>query len=79
MNLALAGTDALWTLREKQATLPFDYVLGAGAGTDTRERRFQEVAHTRTGAGLWLGGIAGNSVRIGRPDRQHARLRHRRR
>lgn len=63
VDLALSGTDALWTLREKQATLPFDYVLGAGAGSDTRERRFQEVTHTKRGPGLWLGGIAGNSVR----------------
>jgi len=64
VNLALAGTDALWTLRERQATLPFDYVLGAGY-TDPLERRFQEVAHTKRGAGLWLGGIAGDSVRTG--------------
>jgi hypothetical protein len=63
VSLALSGTDALWTLREKQATLPFDYVLGAGAGADTRERRFQEITHTRKGPGLWLGGIAGNTVR----------------
>jgi hypothetical protein len=63
VDLALSATDALWTLREKQATLPFDYVLGAGAGSDTRERRFQEVTHTKKGPGLWLGGIAGSSVR----------------
>jgi hypothetical protein len=65
VNLALAGADVLWTLRDKQATLPFDYVLGAGVGKDTRERRFQEVAHAKRGAGLWLGGIAGNTVRTG--------------
>ena len=64
VNLALAGTDALWTLREKQATLPFDYVLGAGV-SDTRERRFQEVAHAKRGAGLWLGGLAGDSAGAG--------------
>jgi hypothetical protein len=66
VNLALAGTDALWTLREKQATLPFDYVLGAGV-SDTRERRFQQVAHAKRGSGLWLGGIAGDSTGTG-PD-----------
>jgi hypothetical protein len=66
VNLALAGSDVLWTLREKQAPLQFDYVLGAGV-KDTRERRFQEVAHARRGAGLWLGGIAGDSIRTG-PD-----------
>ena len=49
-DLALAGPNALWTLREKQATLPFDYVLGAGV-SDTRERRFQEVAHAKRGPG----------------------------
>jgi hypothetical protein len=64
VNLALSGLDALWTLREKQATLPFDYVLGAGI-SDARERRFQEVAHTKRGPGLWLGGIAGDSVGTG--------------
>jgi hypothetical protein len=62
VNLALAGTDALWTLREKQSTLPFDYVLGAGVGTDSTERRFKEVAHTKRGPGFWLGGIAGNTL-----------------
>src|SRR5665213_1384609 len=61
VGLVLAGSDALWTLRERQATLPFDYVLGA-AVSDTRERRFQEVAHAKRGAGLWLGGIAGDSA-----------------
>jgi hypothetical protein len=66
VNLALAGSDVLWTLRERQAPVQFDYVLGAGIA-DTRERRFQEVAHARRGAGLWLGGIAGDSIRTG-PD-----------
>jgi hypothetical protein len=66
VNLALAGSDVLWTLRERQAPVQFDYVLGAGT-SDTRERRFQEVAHARRGAGLWLGGIAGDSIRTG-PD-----------
>jgi hypothetical protein len=60
VNLALAGSDVLWTLRERQAPVQFDYVLGAGIA-DRRERRFQEVAHARRGAGLWLGGIAGDS------------------
>jgi hypothetical protein len=63
VSLALAGSDVLWTLREQQATLPFDYVLGAGLGKDTSERRFQEIAHAKGGAGLWLGGIAGDSVK----------------
>jgi hypothetical protein len=64
VNLALAGSDVLWTLREKRAPLTFDYVLGAGV-VDTRERRFQEVAHAKRGAGLWLAGIAGDSIRTG--------------
>jgi hypothetical protein len=63
VSLALAGSDVLWTLRESHATLPFDYVLGAGLGKDTSERRFQEVAHAKGGPGLWLGGIAGDSVK----------------
>jgi len=63
VRLALAGTSVLWTLRDKLSPLPFDYVLGAGVAsrTATRERRFLEVAHTSHGAGLWLGGIAGDS------------------
>ena len=64
VNLALAGTDALWTLRERQAPLPYDYVLGAGS-KDPLERRFQEVAHATRGPGLWLGGIAGDSIGTG--------------
>ncbi len=61
VRLALAGTNALWTLREAApAPLPFDYVLGAGF-RDPKERRFQEVAHASSGAGLWLGGIAGDT------------------
>jgi hypothetical protein len=64
VKLALAGPDALWTLRDRQTTLPFDYVLGAGAN-DPLERRFKEVAHAKRGAGLWLGGITGDSVMTG--------------
>ena len=61
VRLALAGTNALWTLREAApAPLPFDYVLGAGF-RDPKERRFQEIAHASSGAGLWLGGIAGDT------------------
>jgi hypothetical protein len=51
------SVTALWTLREA-APLRFDYLLGASRD-DRLERRFQEVAHTSRGAGLWLGGIAG--------------------
>lgn len=59
--LALAGGNALWTLREAApAPLPFDYVIGAGVN-DPTERRFQELAHATRGAGLWLGGIAGDT------------------
>jgi hypothetical protein len=64
VNLALAGSDVLWTLREKQAPVQFDYVLGAGI-SDRSERRFQQVAHAPRGAGLWLGGIAGDSIPTG--------------
>ena len=45
----------------QEAPIPFDYLLGAGAAVGERnERRFQELAHTTRGAGLWLGGIAGD-------------------
>jgi len=65
VNLALATgastVSALWSLRESATRSPvrFDYVLGA-ALADRSERRFQEVAHGNRGAGLWLGGLAGD-------------------
>lgn len=68
VRLALADTNVLWTLRDKLSPLPFDYLLGAGAGNQsmgTRERRFQEIAHAGRGAGLWFGGMAGDSSRDG--------------
>jgi hypothetical protein len=60
VRLALAEkpVGALWTLNQ-QAQVDLDYVVGADAGVP-RERRFDQVAHTRAGAGLWLGGIAGS-------------------
>lgn len=62
LALARAGADALWTLREV-GPLPYDYVLGAGL-SDTTERRFQEVAHSPKGPGLWLGGVAGDAATL---------------
>lgn len=62
VQLALAGGSGsvLWTLHE-QSPIPFDYLIGAGVGNGERlERRFQELAHTNRGAGLWLGGVAGD-------------------
>jgi len=49
---------ALWTLHQR-AQVVLDYVVGAAAG-EPLERRFDQVAHTPAGAGLWLGGIAGS-------------------
>jgi hypothetical protein len=64
VSLALAGTDVLWTLRER-TPLPFDYLLGAGVAVRERqERRFQELAHTKSGAGLWLGGVSGDGATL---------------
>jgi hypothetical protein len=65
VGLALASgaktVSALWSLRESATHSPlrFDYILGA-ALSDRNERRFQEVAHGNRGAGLWLGGLAGD-------------------
>jgi hypothetical protein len=64
VGLAVASNGGrpalLWTLHESASqTVRFDYVLGATVA-DPNERRFQEVAHTGQGAGLWLGGIAGS-------------------
>jgi len=51
---------ALWALHQ-QSPLAYDYVIGAGGGPgDRRERRFQQLAHTAHGAGLWLGAIVGD-------------------
>jgi hypothetical protein len=58
VELALAGTTVAWTLRQ-DAPIPFDWLLGASVGS-RKERRFQELAHTKRGVGIWLGGVAGD-------------------
>jgi hypothetical protein len=64
VSLALAGGNVLWTLQER-SPIPFDYLLGAGVGVGERkERRFQEIAHTNHGSGLWLGGISGDAATL---------------
>ena len=68
VGLALAGNhghpEALWTLRETASrVVRFDYVLGATLA-NPEERRFQEVAHARLGAGMWLGGIVGSGTSL---------------
>jgi hypothetical protein len=60
IGLALAGSSVLWTLRE-QSPIPFDYLLGANTNPGAhREHRYQEIAHTNSGSGLWLAGMAGD-------------------
>jgi hypothetical protein len=60
VNLALAGTNVAWTLHQ-ESPIPFDWLLGAGASVGNRkERRFQELAHTKRGVGIWLGGVSGD-------------------
>jgi hypothetical protein len=61
VQLALDSHAAtLWTLHER-TPLEYDYLVGAGvAPTDRREHRFQELAHTARGAGLWLGRLVGS-------------------
>jgi len=49
---------ALWTLPQ-HSQVDLDYVVGAEAAAP-RERRFDQIAHTGAGAGLWLGGVAGS-------------------
>jgi hypothetical protein len=60
VGLAVAAKSggALWTLNE-EAQVDLDYVVGADIAHG-RERRFDQLAHTRAGAGRWLGGIAGD-------------------
>jgi hypothetical protein len=58
LALGAQAGGALWTLHE-QASVDLDYVLGADV-REPRERRFGQLAHTRAGAGLWLGGVAGD-------------------
>ncbi len=64
VTLAIAGktSNLLWTLHEN-SPLQFDYLVGAGAG-DRRERRLQELAHTKRGNGLWFGGVAGDGTTL---------------
>jgi hypothetical protein len=68
IDLAVAGNGGspalLWTLHEAASkALRFDYVVGATVA-DPTERRFQEVGHANRGAGLWLGGVAGNGTTL---------------
>lgn len=58
LAVARRAGGVVWTLHE-QTPLRFDYVLGAGLN-DPAERRFQQLAHGTHGAGLWLGGLAGD-------------------
>jgi hypothetical protein len=60
VRLAIAETSgaALWTLPQR-SQVDLEYVVGAGA-SEPLERRFDQLAHTPAGAGLWLGGIAGS-------------------
>jgi len=64
VGLAVASNNGspelLWTLHESAShAVKFDYVLGATVA-NPNERRFEQVAHTMNGAGLWLGGLAGS-------------------
>ncbi|HLY95044.1 MAG TPA: hypothetical protein VKP14_09375 [Gaiellaceae bacterium] len=61
VHLAVDGKTAraVWSLREL-TPLRFDYLIGASFH-NRLERRFQEIAHAARGAGLWLGGIAGDA------------------
>jgi hypothetical protein len=60
--IARQTASVLWTLHES-APLRFDYLVGADA-RNRRERRFQQLAHTSRGAGLWLGGVAGDGSNL---------------
>jgi hypothetical protein len=64
VRLAIAETSgaALWTLHER-SQVDLDYVVGADA-SEPLERRFDQLAHTPAGAGLWLGGIAGSGATL---------------
>jgi hypothetical protein len=64
VSLAIARDkpNLIWTLHEN-TPLEFDYLVGAAVG-DRRERRFQQLAHTPRGAGLWLGGTAGDGATL---------------
>src|SRR4051794_12292369 len=58
VSLALAGTTVAWTVHQ-DSPIPFDWLLGASVG-NRKERRFQELAHTKRGVGIWLGGLSGD-------------------
>src|SRR3954451_12525583 len=62
VSLALAGTTVAWTLHQESA-IPFDWLLGASVG-NRKERRFQELAHTKRGVGIWLGGVSGDRATL---------------
>jgi len=62
LAVAAGSAAALWTLHE-QATTEFDDVVGATV-RDPVERRFSEIAHSKAGAGLWLGGVAADGTTL---------------
>jgi hypothetical protein len=57
LAVAAATGATVWTLHE-HGSADFDYVVGAGVRQPI-ERRFVQITHSRAGAGLWLGGVAG--------------------
>ncbi|HEY8316029.1 MAG TPA: hypothetical protein VIG35_04120 [Gaiellaceae bacterium] len=64
LAIASETSNVLWTLHES-SPLPFDYLVGAGAAQkDQREHRFQQLAHTNRGAGLWFGGVTGDGTTL---------------
>ena len=65
VTLALAGGERPLDAAASESPIPFDYLLGAGVGVGERkERRFQEIAHTNHGSGLWLGGTSGDGATL---------------
>lgn len=60
LELAVASGEGstLWTLHQ-EGSVDLDYVVGAAVRSQ-QERRFYQLAHTRAGAGLWLGSVAGS-------------------
>lgn len=62
VSLALAGTTVAWTVHQ-DSPIPFDWLLGASVG-NRKERRFQELAHTKRGVGIWLGGLSGDRTTL---------------
>ncbi|HET7571513.1 MAG TPA: hypothetical protein VFJ77_02455 [Gaiellaceae bacterium] len=62
LAIAARQGSTLWTLHQ-DSSVDLDYVVGADVRVQ-KERRFYQLGHTRAGAGLWFGALAGDGATL---------------